>query len=123
MPGRAQLGWGDEVSGREDRRIEVSAADPEDLDALFEELRGVPGVRLEALSQPAAPGDLGAVTETLGIVFAGGGGTALIKLITAVIESRGPHFSLEFRHRRTKVKITADNVEEMLPLLKELLDE
>ena len=45
--------------------IEVSAGDFDDLDALYGELRGVPGIVVTAVPAPVLRGDQGALVDVL----------------------------------------------------------
>lgn len=103
--------------------IEVTSDDPEVIDEVYTELRGVPGISVTAVPVPAAPGEQGGTLDVLLVALPSGAVTALLQIIKVLAESRGPKFSLKFRHGKTRLELTADNIEEVLPALKELLEE
>ncbi len=102
--------------------VEFSAGDPEDFEALYDELRGVPGIQVEAVPAPITEGDQGAVLEFLTVACAGGGAiTVVLQIVKALVESRGPKFRLKIRCGKDRLELTADNVDEVLPRLEDLL--
>lgn len=104
-------------------RIELSVGDIEDFDALYEELRGVRGIKVYAAAPTIEPGDQGAVLDLLSVALSGGAVAALLEIVKTLLESRGPGFVLKVRHGRDRLEITSDNADEALELLKKLLDE
>lgn len=103
--------------------LRLETQDIEDLELLHEELRGVPGIRVGAVSSVPEPGEQGATIDFLTVALSAGGGlTALINLLRAIIESRGPAFRLTMRRGKEKVELTADNLDEALPLVRELMN-
>ena len=102
--------------------VEFSTDDIDDLEALYDELRGMPGVEVTAVAAPIAEGEQGAVLELLTVAFSGGAVTALLNLLTALIESRGPRFRLKIRRGKERLELTADNIEDVLPAVRELFD-
>lgn len=111
------------VTGERDNQpIEFRVADPDDFDVLFDELRGTPGIAVEAVPAPPAEGEQGSTLDFLTVACSGGAITAALQLVRSVVESRGPKFSLKVRSGKQRLEINATNVEEMLPLLKELMD-
>jgi Effector Associated Constant Component 1 len=105
----------------DDGSVEISAGRVEDLEALYAELRGMPGIAVRAVSAPTRPGDQGAVVDLLTVACSGGAFTALLQVVKTLLESRGPGFVLKVRRGRDRLEITAENAEEALPLIKELL--
>ncbi|MEU0940332.1 hypothetical protein [Embleya sp. NPDC005971] len=103
------------------RVIELRAGHPDDLDALYRELRGVRGVTLEAVAAPIAPGDQGTGIDLLVVVCSSGAVTGIINLLRSMVESRGSKITLKVQRGRDRIEINADTLEETLPLLKELL--
>lgn len=101
--------------------VEVSARDPDDFEVLYDELRGVPGIQVDAVTAPIAEGDQGSVLEFLTVACSGGAITVVLQIVKALVESRGPKFRLKIRRGKDRLEVTADNVDEMLPLLEELL--
>lgn len=103
--------------------VEFEVADPDDFDVLYAELRGFPGLAVEAVAAPVSEGEQGSAMDFLTVACSGGAITAALQLFKAVVESRGPSFSLKMRRGKDRVEINASNIEEMLPVLKELLDD
>jgi Effector Associated Constant Component 1 len=101
--------------------VELSAEDADDFDALYAELRGVPGIAVRAVPTPVEPGDQGAMLDLLTVALSGGTVTAFLEIIKTLLESRGPGFVLKLRHGRNRLEITAETIDEALPLIKELL--
>jgi catechol 2,3-dioxygenase-like lactoylglutathione lyase family enzyme len=101
--------------------VEFFTENPEDSEAFYDELQGVPGVHVEILPGPVAPGDQGPVLEFLTVACSGGAITVVLQIVKALVESRGPKFSLKFRRGKDRLEITAETVDEALPLLKDLL--
>lgn len=110
------------ISNRSGQLVEFFVSDADDFDILYNELRGTPGVVVEAISAPIVEGDQGSeLMDFLTVACSGGAITAALQLVKSVVESRGPRFSLKVRRGRDRIEISADNIEEMLPVLKELL--
>jgi hypothetical protein len=101
--------------------VQFSAGGPEDLEALYEELRGVPGITTEAIATPIAEGDQGTMLDFLTVACSGGAITVALQIIKAVVESRGPKFSLRVSSGKDRLEVNADNIDELLPVLRELL--
>jgi hypothetical protein len=51
----------------------------------------------------------------------GGAITVVLQIVKALVESRGPKFRLKIRRGKDRLEVTADNLDEVLPLLEELL--
>ena len=102
--------------------IEVSAGDIDDLDALYAELRGVQGIVVTPVPAPVLRGDQGALVDVLLVACTSGAITALLQIVNTLLESRGPGFRLKIRRGKDRLEITADDAEEGLAALKELLD-
>lgn len=98
-----------------------SADDPSDFEALYAELRGVPGIKIEAVPSPIAAGEQGSVLDFLTVACSGGAITVALQIVKALAESRGPKFRLKVRRGKDRLEVTADNVDEVLPLLREML--
>jgi hypothetical protein len=101
--------------------VHFSASDPEDFEALYEELRGVPGISVAAVPAPVAAGEQGAVLDFLTVACSGGAITVALQIVKTLAESRGPKFSLKIRRGKDRLEVTADNIDEVLPALRELL--
>jgi hypothetical protein len=102
--------------------VEVTTDDPEDIGEVYAGLRGVPGMSVTALPAPSAPGDQGAGLDILMVTLSSGAVTAFLQIIKVLAESRGPKFSLKIRQGRNKLEVTADNVDEVIPIIRELID-
>lgn len=89
-----------------------------EFNAVYTRLCGAPGLRV-TVPTATADGTQGGEIELITVAFTAAAG--LFKLLTAIVESRGPAFKLTIRQGRNKVELTADNVEEVAPALKELL--
>ena len=102
--------------------LELAVADADDFDALYAELRGVPGIVVHAVPGPVEPGDQGSMLDLLTAACSGGAITVFLQIIKALVESRGPHFVLKVRRGKTRLDITADNADDALSIVKEMLD-
>ena len=101
--------------------VEFSAEDPEDFEALYEELRGVPGISIEAAPKSIVEGDQGSALEFLTVACSGGAITVALQIVRTLVESRGPKFNLKIRRGKNRLEITTDNLDEGLSALKEFL--
>lgn len=102
--------------------VEVTAADPEIADEVYAELRGVPGITVTAIPSPSQPGEQGGTLDVLLVALSSGAVTAFLQIIRVLAESHGPKFSLKLRNGKNRLEVTADNIEEALPVIRELLD-
>lgn len=102
--------------------IEVWADDFEVVDDLYAELGGVAGITVEAASAPTEPGEQGAALDMLTVALSSGAVTAFLQIIKVLAESRGPKFSLKIRQGKNRLEVTADSVDEVLPVIRELID-
>ncbi len=101
--------------------LEFSVVDPGDFDALYSELRGTPGVQVKAVPTKVVDGEQGSVLEFLTVACSGGAITVVLQIVKSLLESRGPKFSLKIRRGKDRFELTADNVDEVLPVLEDLL--
>ncbi|WP_405579711.1 hypothetical protein [Streptomyces sp. NBC_01190] len=102
--------------------FDISANTPDDFDTLYEELRGVHGLKVGVGPERMEPGDQGSVVDLLTVACVSGGAvTVFLEIIRDLVESRRRGFALTIRHGGTTLEITADTLEEALPLLEELL--
>jgi hypothetical protein len=106
---------------RETGAVEVWTDDPDDFDALFAELHGAAAIIVEAVPAPVEPGDQGSVLELLTVACSGGAITVFLQIIKVLIESRGPSFVLRMRRGRDRLEVTSDNIDQVAPLIRELL--
>jgi hypothetical protein len=102
--------------------IELTADDPEEIDEVYDGLRGVPGITVTAVPAPSVPGEQGAALDVLMVALSSGAITAFLQIIKVLAESRGPKFSLKIRQGKNKLEVTADNVDEVLPVIRQLID-
>lgn len=77
-------------------------------------MQGVPAATL--------PGEQGSAVKLLTVAFSGETVTAFLQIIKTVPQSRGPAFELTLRRGKDRLEITADSIEEAMPLIKELID-
>ena len=116
---------GDGVAGNDQsarRTIEFAANDLSDLEALYAELDGAPGIVVEPVSAPLEPGDQGTVLEFLTVACSGGAITVLLEIIRTLVESRDPRFVLKVRRGKDRIEVTAANLEEALPAVRAIID-
>ena len=64
-----------------------------------------------------AAGDQGAALDILMVALSSGAVTAFLQIIRVLAESRGPKFSLKMRQGENKLEMTADNVDEVIPMV------
>ncbi len=102
--------------------VEVTADNPEVIDEVYGELRGVPGITVTAVPVPAVPGEQGAALDVLMVALSSGAVTAFLQIIKVLAESHGPKFSLKIRQGKNRLEVTADNIDEVLPVIRELID-
>jgi len=102
--------------------IEVAADNPEDIDEVYAELRGVPGITVTAAPVLAVPGEQGAALDMLMVGLSSGAVTAFLQIIKVLAESHGPKFSLKIRQGKNRLEVTADNIDKVLPVIRELID-
>ena len=111
------------VTGGEGGAVEIRAGSPEDLDAVYDELRGTPGLRLRAVPAPGVAGEQGSALDFVTVACSGGAITVLLQVVKALVESRGPGITLKFRRGEDRLEITAKNVDDVLPVLENLFDD
>jgi hypothetical protein len=102
--------------------VEVTACNPEDIDEIYSELPGIPAITVTAVPAPAAPGEQGATLDILIVALSSGAITAFLQIIKVLAESRGPKFSLKIRQGENRLEVTADNIDEVLPVIQELIN-
>src|SRR5580693_6150785 len=108
--------------------VELTADSPDDIDEVYDGLRGVPGITVTAAPGPTAPGGQGAALDVLLVALSSGAVTTFLKIIEVIAESRGPNFSLKMRLGKNKVEVTCNKVEmtgnldELLPVIRGLIE-
>lgn len=103
--------------------VEIQADDHGIFNQAFARLRGVPGITVTAVSAPAVPGEQGAALDLLMVTLSSGAVTAFLQIIKAMAESHGPKFSLKIRQGKNRLDLTADNVDEVIPVLRKLMND
>ena len=105
--------------------VELTADSPDDIDEVYDGLRGVPGITVTAVPGPTAPGDQGAALDVLTAALSGGAVTTFLQIIMVIAKSRGPKFSLKIRLGKNKIEVTGDNcdnIDELLPVIRGLIE-
>ena len=102
--------------------VEVTADDPVHIDDVYSELRSAPGIAVTAVPAPAVPGEQGTAFDVLMVALSSGAVTAFLQIIKVVAESHGPNFSLKIRQGKNRLEVTADNIDEVLPVIRELIN-
>ena len=102
--------------------VELTADSPDDIDEVYDGLRGVPGITVTAAPGPTAPGDQGAALDVLLVALSSGAVTTFLKIIKVIAESRGPNFSLKMRLGKNTVEVTGDSIDELLPVIRGLIE-
>src|SRR5262249_26818265 len=102
--------------------LEVWAGDLEDLEAVYGELRGVPGITARVVAAPVEPGDQGGLADLLPGALTSGAVPAVLQVVKGLAESRGRGFRLKVRRGKDQVEITADDADAGLAALRDLLD-
>ncbi|ADP80473.1 effector-associated constant component EACC1 [Pseudofrankia inefficax] len=103
----------------------ISAADAADLLSLRTWLRRVNG--LEVKLSPTAPssGEQGAGWDVLSVVAGSGGvGVAMLATIKSWIESRRSSLRIRVKDSSSEreIELDAENIDDVMPLLKKMLD-
>jgi hypothetical protein len=102
--------------------VEFDADAVDDLYALFAALRGTAAVTVDAVMPPPVAGEQGSVLDFLTVACASGGAiTTVVQIVRTLIESRGPKVRLSVRRGDDTLEISADNVDEVMPVLREML--
>ncbi|MEY9931224.1 hypothetical protein ABH926_005873 [Catenulispora sp. GP43] len=104
-----------------EQTLEISAFSPDDLDAVYRELRGKEGISVTPTSAQTEPGYMGGVSDALIVGFTEGGAVALLEMVRTLVKSRGSRFKLKIRKGDTTIKITTGDADEALALLRELI--
>ena len=99
---------------------EVWADNPDDVEELYAELRGVKGVSLGMAPAVGEPGDQGVTLDLLTVALSSGAVTAFLQIIKALADSRRPKFMLSIRHGKNVLKISANNFSEVEPAIRRL---
>jgi hypothetical protein len=101
--------------------VELALDGPERAEAVYAALRGVRGISVDAAPAPLEPGEQGSALELLTVALSGGAVTAFLQIVKTLLDSHGPGFVLKVRRGRDRLEVTADNAEQGLAALRELL--
>lgn len=101
---------------------EIRAGSREDASELYAALRGRPGITVRAIPAATLPGEQGLALDVLMVGLSSGAVTAFLQIIKTLAESRGPKFVLKIRRGKHRLEVTADNVDEVIPVIRELMD-
>ncbi|MEU8968285.1 hypothetical protein AB0D11_03235 [Streptomyces monashensis] len=103
--------------------IELRSDVEDDLDALYRELRGTPGLRAQFVAAAGVAGEQGSALDMVTVACTGGALTVLLQIIKAVVESRRPRMTVKVRRGDVRLEVTADNVDQVLPLIESLFSD
>jgi hypothetical protein len=106
----------------DDDVLELSTGNLSDLEALYSELYGTSGIRVEAEFARIEPEDQGALIEFLTVSCEGGAITIFLQIVKALVDSRGPQFVLKIRHGKDRIEVNAKTIDEALPIIRALID-
>ena len=102
--------------------VEVSVSDPGELRSLREHLRRAPGVQVTQAPGAPTDGQLGA-WDVLQVAAASGGALAVaMRTLPEFVPSRRSHVTVTVKSGDDMVTVTADNVEDALPVVERMLD-
>jgi hypothetical protein len=101
--------------------IEIQAGSREDTGGVYAALRGRSGITVRAIPAARLPGEQGVALDVLMVGLSSGAVTAFLQIIKTLAESRGPKFVLKIRRGKDKLEVTADNVDDVIPVLRELM--
>jgi hypothetical protein len=110
------------TKGAAPAELELTADSPDVVDEMYDGLRGVPGIIVTAAPISAQPGDQSVALDVLTVALSSGAVTAFLQIIKVLAESRGPKFQLKIRQGKNRLEVTADTVDEVLPVIRRLLD-
>jgi hypothetical protein len=105
-----------------DSVLELSTDEQSDLEVLYAELHGTPGIKVGTQLAPIEPGDQGALIDFLTVACEGGAITVFLQIIKTLADSRGPQFVLKIRRGKDRIEINAKTVDEALPVIRALID-
>jgi hypothetical protein len=102
--------------------VELTADSPDDIDEVYDGLRGIPGIRVTAIPVPTQPGDQGAALDILMVALSSGAVTAFLQIIKGARRLTRAEVQPEDTPGKNKLEVIADNVDEVLPVIRELID-
>lgn len=101
--------------------IELWANDLEDTEVLYAELSGAVGITVKPVSASIQPDEQDVSLALLTVALSSGAITTFLQIIKTLAEARGPRFVLSIRRGKNRLKITADNIDEVESELRRLL--
>jgi len=101
--------------------IEVSVSDQSQLRALHDWLRAIPAVSVARRSGDPGSGELGTL-DYLTVLASSGGLIAAIKILPEFLRSRRAGLSITVKAKGKEVSIDATNVDDVMPILRSVLD-
>ncbi|MEV6926623.1 hypothetical protein AB0M46_19270 [Dactylosporangium sp. NPDC051485] len=102
--------------------LELAISDPTQASHLRDWIRDQPGVRVTTRPGTPDPGELGAL-GVLVLLASSSGLVAAIKTLPEFLRSRRSGVRIETTYRGEPFVLDATNVDDVLPLLKRLLDD
>jgi hypothetical protein len=103
--------------------IRVSVSNPAEIGALEERFRQVPGVQVGREAEAPGPGELGGAVDVVTAVASSGGLITLIRTIPGYLRARRSGLSLHTVIKGKPFTLTAENVDDVMPIIERLLDE
>jgi hypothetical protein len=110
------------MAGQEMRGIEVAVSNPAELRSLRAWLERVPDVRVEQRAGTPGPGEQGAADVLMVLVGGSGVLAVAVQTLPEFLRSRRPGLSVTLKTEGKELTLTANNVEEVRPLIEKLLD-
>ncbi len=104
------------------REFEVSVSDQSQLRALRDWLHGVPAVSVTLRSGVPGPGEQGAL-DYLTVLASSGGLITAIKIFPEFLRSRRAGLTIRVKAKGKEVTLNATNVDDVMPILRKVLDE
>lgn len=106
----------------EDDRLELKLSDNSQLLSLQRTLSLAPAVRLDRVPGVPAPGELGAV-DYLTAIGGSSALVALIKMLPDFLRARRSDLSVEIVTKGRTVRMTASNIDDVMPAVTAMLDD
>lgn len=102
--------------------VELSVSDPAELRSLREHLRRIAGLRVDQVT--GTPNDHEQGVGDLLVILASGSSVlgVAIRTIPVFIRSRRASLTVTVKAKDTTITVTADNIEDVAPVLKKALD-
>ncbi|MEU5934502.1 hypothetical protein [Micromonospora sp. NPDC047187] len=106
----------------DNNRLELKVSDQSQLLSLHRTLSLVPAARVERVPGVPAAGELGTVDF---LVAVGGSGAliAVVKMLPDFLQARRSDLSVEIVKKGQTVRVTATNIDDIMPVLTAMIDE